>query len=332
MALNKNGKTEMTTVLAWIAIALVVAYVANFNGFQETVGGWLGSSNSGSGSDSLVTDTCPTDGTTTYTLNVQDALTSTATNIDAEYYVFNGNKLIKDGNTGSDGTVTVDVACGKDYQLLLLNTTADDGAYAEIIDLKPRISEDTINAELVRFGNANILGIENPADPARNSNVSLSAGATKNFDLKFVANQTDRGYNRPIIMCQVNISSISGVSIGSFSDGTAVTSVATLPKRITATGGYAYYAWEYPKMLTPKQGVVTASGSITALASVTPSTADSMDCIIVDQATWKVASYKTASSISEAFKTGPENTETLSEVGGDDAAASSYEFTNAGGY
>jgi len=92
---------------------------------------------------------CPTDGTTTYTLNVQDELATTATNLDAEYFFFNGNKLIKEGTTGSDGTVNVDVACGKDYNLLLINTTAGSGSYGKVIELKARSSDDTVNAELV---------------------------------------------------------------------------------------------------------------------------------------------------------------------------------------
>lgn len=331
MAFNKSGKTEIGTVLAWVAIAVVIAYVANFGGFQGTVNGWF-NSDKDVGPTPLQTDTCPTDGTTTYTLNVQDALTSTATNINAEYYVFNGNKLIKEGTTGTDGTVNFDVACGKDYKLLLLNTTTLVGAYSTIIDLSPRISEDTINAELTTFGQAKILGIENPADPARAANATLEAGSVKQFNLKFVANQSEHGFNRPILMCQVNVSSIASVSIGSFSDGTPVTTVAVLPKRITASAGYQYYAWEYPKMLTPTVGVIDATGSITALSSAAPRDADAMSCVLVDQATWKTSGYKTTTSITEGFKTGAENTENLADVGGFDATASTFAFDNNGGY
>jgi hypothetical protein len=332
MAFNKSGETKITTVLMWIAIALVVAYVANFNGFQGTVNGWFGGSDKVNPQQTLVTDTCPTDGITTYTLNVQDALASTATNVNAEYYVFNGNKLIKEGTTGTDGTVNIDVACGKDYKLLLLNTTNALGYYSATVDLSPRIAQDTINAELTAYGTAKILGIENPADPQRAGNTTLGAGAVKNFDLKFVANQTEKGYNQPILLCQVNVSAIQSVSIGSFSDGTPVTSVAVLPKRVTAAAGYVYYAWEYNKMLTPVMGVITASGSITALSSATPLGTDAMTCKLVDQATWKSSSYKTAASIAEGFKTGPENTENLQDVGAYDSNSVNFQFANNGGY
>lgn len=322
MAFSKSGKTEIGTVLAWIAIALVIAYVANFNGFQGTVNGWFDKGEAPSTPGSvLVTDTCPTDGTTTYTLNVQDALTSTATNVNAEYFVYNGNKLIKEGTTGTDGSVSFDVACGKDYKVVLLNTTANIGYYAATLDLSPRISEDTINAELIGFGQAKILGIVNPsanANAIEQWNVNLPAGAVKQFEIKFAANRTEDGFNKPIIMCQANITAIQSLSIGSFSDGTPVTTVTTLPKRVSASAGYQYYAWEYGKMLTPTVGVITASGSITALASTTPSTTDYISCILVDQATYKTAGYKTASSIADGFKSGPENVETLADVGGYD--------------
>lgn len=337
MALNKRGKTEIGTVFMWIAIALVIAYVANFNGFQGTVNNmFMAAPSAPINGVPLSSGQCPTDGTSTYTLNVQDALTSTATDVSASYYIFNGNKLIKEGTTGSDGTVSVDVACGKDYELLLLNATTDTGYYSKVIDLNARISEDTINAGLIGFGQAKILGVENPAansDSWEQWNVNLPANTVKQFNIKFVSNRTEDGFNKPVIMCQANISAISSVTLSTFSDGTPVTVVSTLPKRITATSGYQYYAWEYGKMLTPTSGVVTASGSITSLSSATPSTTDYMTCILVDQATWATSGYKTSTSVADGFKTGPENTETLGDVGGIDFnTAATANLTYGGNY
>lgn len=327
--MNRKGEANLLVIVVIVALLGFLAYNAGYLEMPKSSSdGIVGEPSS------TTTQNCPTTGITTYTLNVQDELTSTATNIDSEYYIFNGNKLIKEGTTGSDGTVDVDVTCGKDYKVLLLNTSSGsgNGAYSKVIDLKARTSADTMNIELVKFGEAKILGIENPADPSRLANVSLSAGATKNFEIKFVANKTETGYNRPIIMCEVNVSAISSVNIGSFSDGTSVVEVTTFPKRVSASAGDTYYAWEYPKMLTPNMGVIGASGSIQVLSSVTPSTTDDMTCLLVDQATWKTSNYKTASSIENAFKTGPENTETLSDVGGPDSATSSYTFVHDGGY
>jgi hypothetical protein len=331
MAFNKRAEAKLGTVLVWIVVALVVAYVANFNGFQSTVNGWMNHENKEISTLGANLGTCPSSGITTYTLNVQDALASTATNVNAEYFVFDGSKLVKEGTTGTTGTTTFDLNCGGNYNVLLMNSTSVIGYYSQVKSLSPSQSSDTVTASLTRYGQAKILGIENPADPARAGNTTLGASAVKQFDLKFVANQTERGYNSPIILCQANVTSVANVNIGSFSDGTPVSSVVVLPKRVTAAAGYVYYAWEYNKMLTPVMGVITASGSITATSS-TPLGTDAMTCKLVDQATWKTASYKTASSIDAAFKTGAENTETLANVGAADTDAVSFQFANNGGY
>ena len=57
-----------------------------------------------------------------------------------------------------------------------------------------------------------------------------------------------------------------------------------------------------------------------------------MSCKMVDQATWKTSGYKTATSIEDAFKTGPENTQTLSDVGGPDSSDATYSYIHASGY
>lgn len=338
--LNKAGKSDMSQILVWVVIFGVVAYAFNFGGFTDTVNGWLGDSSAPDMGDDepVLTNSanCPSDGTSTFTLNVQDELASTATNLDAEYFVFNGNKLIKEGATGSDGTVDVDVACGKDYKLLLTNTTAGTGAglYSKVLDMKARISEDTLNARLVRVGSARILGIENPADPSGTANATLNPGGVANFQLKFSSNFSNRGYNQPIILCQTNTSLIQKVALGSFSDGTEVKTVSKIPNRISASVGHQYYAWEYPKMLKPTDGVIVASGSITALsgAALGEIQVSSMSCILADQATWKMPDYKTAETIEAGFPTGPEDTENIADVGGPDAPSSSYNFIHDSGY
>lgn len=332
--LNRKGKTEGMSAILWIAAILVAAYLF-VPSFQTSVKGWFGGSTSTPTPGSGITDptSCPSSGITTYTLNVQDKLASTATNVDVEYYVFNGAKLISDGVTGGDGSVSYDVACGKNYKILLINSTTGQstgGAYGQILDLNARIAADTVNAEVVKVGGASIVRIENPLDQQRDNNITLAAGATKSFNLVFQANGTAQAYQNPLILCQANITSISNVQISSFSDGTPVKSV-TPPSRVTASAGYQYRAWEYSKILETANGAVTATGTISAQASVTPSTTDSMTCRIVDQQLWKKASYKTATSPEEAFGFGAENTETLADIGGVDSSSASLNFNNADG-
>lgn len=321
----------MWSIVGIVLAVAVVAAVFNIGGFGDKVNSWMGKTATETGTEeNLLTTNCPSDGVTTFQLYTPDKLASTATDVVAEYYIYDGNQLVKSGTTSS-GSASIDLTCGKDYQGVALNTTASSGAYAETFEVKARSAKQSATVPLVQFGGAKILGIENPADPSRIANISIAAGATKQFDIKFAANVTEKGYAKPLIMCQVNISSIKSVNIGSFSDGTKVTTVTALPKRVAASANYQYYAWEYPKILDPSGPVVTASGSIAAQASVTPSTADSMSCKLVDQATFKMSDFKSL-GLTAGFITSAENTETLADIGAADSSAASLYFVNGNGY
>lgn len=337
MALSKRGEVKIATVLVWILIAGAVAYVANFGGFQNTVNGFFGggapsaSPNQGSAAAPVLTDTkdCPTDGTTTYTVNIQDALTTTATSLYPEYYVFNGNQLIKEGTLTSSAN-TISLSCGKDYQVLLINTTAkgdlssSSGAYPKVVDLKARIAQQTLNEKMYTVGQAKIYKIVNPVETAGSSNwfnMSLPANSEKSFEIMFGANYTQRAFNKPLIVCNVNVSEITTITLSSFNDGKKPV-VRDVPRRITATTGRTNYAWEYPGMLDMTQGIITATGSLKSASTMpTGTNAQNMTCILVDQTKWKKAAYKTATSIDTAFGEGAENTETLADVGGPDTVA-----------
>jgi len=333
---NKGEKGNTWIIIALIAVGIYLLVPSVQTSVNNIFGGIFGGTTVPTDSN-LPTDTnlakCPTTGKTSYTLSVQDANAATATNFEAQYYVFNGDGMVKDGNagTGSDGTVDFDVTCGKDYELIVLNQSVVTGAYSVRIPLKARTAEQTVGAAVTRFGTPHIVGIENPDDPAGGANVSLAAGQTKGFLIKFNSNVTNRGTNKPIIMCQVNTTSIQTVTYNSFSDGKAITTPASTPTRITASAGYKYYSVEYPGMLLSEQGTVGLSGTITAVAAVTPATVDYMECIIVDQATTPTSQYKTAKTIDTAFVFGPEDPDSPStNVGAVDSSKVQYEY--AGSY
>lgn len=341
MAFNKHGKTEIGTVLMWVLIIGAIAYVADFGGFQDTINNMLGSTQvspvpGAQAPSGLISATdCPTDGTTTYTINVQDALATTATSRYPEYYIFNGNQLIKEGTLSSTAS-TVSLSCGKDYQLLLVNTTAGNGAthYPVIIDLKARVAQQTVNTEIMLAGDSKIYKIINPLEGASSTyynNMSIGVSTTKSWEIQFGANHTARAINKPIILCDVNVSEILTISLDSFDDGKKPV-VVNVPKRITATTGRMYYAWEYPGILEPADGVITGKGSITTTSSFpTGTNAQNMTCKLADQAMWKKSNYKTATSIADGFVTGPENTETLADVGTRDSSTAQMFFVNDNG-
>lgn len=339
MVLGKNKKGAQNNFWIILIGILVVAYFINLGGIKDTVNSWMSPTpvvvNTGGGGQQLVTTTCPTDGTTTYTVNVQDELTTSATNIDTQYFIFNGNKLIKEGNTGSDGTVDVDVACGKDYKLLLLNTTAAGGHYGKVIDLKARISEDTVNTQVVRFGSAQIISIVNPADPNRRANASFSASSINNFDLTFKANFSQRGYNYPLIMCQAPTTNITDIMVSDTApNGVKLTEVTSFPKRVSANSGEQYYGWQYEGMLTPADATITIRGTLQAGSNGADHDGN-MTCKILDKAMYKSPDYKIATSIEEAFPEGYED-ESQADVGAPDfsdgSETASFNFQNIDGY
>lgn len=319
---NKSGKSDLMTLVIVLAIVGVVAYMGNFSGFQDTVKGFLGKSSATGSSNNvgsnLQTSTCPSTGTTSVTLNTHDKLATAATNVQAEYYIFDGNTLVKSGTT-SAGTASFDLTCGKSYKGIVLNTTAGTGAYAETFTVDAFAASSTQNLNLVQFGGAQIKKIY---QTDLTSNISLASNGNSAFKMDIRENVSNKGYNKPIILCQANVSSISSVTLDS-----QVTSTA-IPSRISPTSGYKYYAFEYPKMLDQTIGILTLSGTITA-GSTAPATTDSMSCIVVDQATWKKAQYSSL-SLDDGFKTGPENTESSNaDVGAVDSPASSLYFNGA---
>jgi hypothetical protein len=341
MAMNKHAEAKLG-IIPMVLIILAVAYLF-VPSVQTSINGLFGKGSvapaapSNQGNAPILTDTkdCPTSGLTTYTITVRDALATTATSLYPEYYVFNGNQLIKEGTLSSTAN-TVSLSCGKDYKMLLVNTSAGAGnaLYAKVVDLKARIAAQSVNEQMVVAGTGKINKVINKLEGASSSaynNMTLGTIQTKGFQIQFSANQTAKGYNRPIILCQANVTEIQRVDFNSFDDGTKVVAAAQ-PTRISTTGGYKYWAVEYPKMLDPKQSVVTLDASLTSTATGPVAAATSyMSCIMVDQATWKIANYNAATSIEEGFKTGPENTETNADVGGPDAAAATLYFVNANG-
>lgn len=340
MALNKRGKVEIATVLVWVLIVGAIAYVANFGGFQETVNGFLGGGTtttpSGTTPSNVLTDTkdCPTSGKTTYTINTQDALSSTATSLYPEYYIFNGNMLIKEGTLSTTDN-TIDLSCGKDYEVLLINTTSytsgpisstNTGIYPKVVTLKARIAEQTLNEKLYSIGEGKIFKIVNLAEGDGSTyyaNMTLAPSSEKNFNILFGQNMSEKAFRSPLIICDVNVTEIASISISSFSDGTPVETVS-VPKRLTSTAGRTKYAWGYTGILDLTKGPITAVGTVKATANIATvanaGNAQNMSCTLVDRTMWKTASYKTASSIAEAFPEGAENAENLADVGGDDSA------------
>jgi hypothetical protein len=257
---------------------------------------------------------CPSSGLTEVTLNTQEALASSATNSNVSYYIYDSGSLVKEGTTGSDGTVSFDVACGigQKYTMLVLNEKSTTGVYPQTVIVDASSATDIHNLKTYEFGQMHISNIGSSVDPAETHNVSGGAGKTCGFVITFANNESASGYYKPLIMCEANSTSVSDIFING-----VVKADAKKPTRISATSGWAYHVFELDRMLKSTEGAVKLTGTIQFSASNAPTNTDNMSCRIVDQSTFRVAEYKTL-SLSEGFLEAAE-TDSVGQVGAPDS-------------
>lgn len=272
---------------------------------------------------------CPSSGLTEVTLNSQEALAATATNAVTDYYVFEKDgTYITTGNSGADGQSVFNLACAKDkkYDILVINETTSAGSYGQLIEADASGPTFSKALKMYEYGSINLVGVGSSTNPANTGNISSGLGKTCGFVITFNENETASAFNKPLIMCQVNVSSVTGVTMSGVTEANA-----KKPQRVTATSGYNYYTYELGTMLKSTDAAQKISGTITFSASTTPSEADSMTCKIADQASWKKAAYQTL-KYSEGFVESAENVETQSDIGAPDSNTGTLYFVDSSGY
>lgn len=296
------GLTGGTVVL--IVLALVAAYMfipAVQDIFKPT--------------EKEVVGRCPSSGLTEVTLNTQEALASSAVDAEVDYYIYDNAKLIKEGSTTS-GTVSFDIECGVDkkYTMLVINETVEEGFYPQTVTVDASGATDTHNLKLYQYGEVGLSSIVSSADPTGGANVSGDQGKTCGFTLTFANNESASGFDNPLILCQVNSTAITDLTM------TGVTEADTKrPARIGPSTGMMYYTFEYPGMIKSTDAGVKVSGKIQFSASATFSdgVSNNMTCKIIDQTKYQVAEYKTL-SLTDGFITAAED-ETITDVGAPDS-------------
>lgn len=283
------------------------------------VGAWVlvpGVSDIFAPSEEVPTGRCPSSGLTEVTINAQEALASTATDAEVDYYVYDGSKLVKEGSTAL-GTVSFDVECGpgQEYTLLVINETTDDGFYPQTETIDATGAVDIHNFKLYQYGEIGIGSIVSSADPTGGANVSGGAGKTCGFTLTFSNNESASGFNKPLILCQVNSTAIADVSM------TGVDEVpGKKPIRISAQSAHQYYTFEYPQLIESTAAAIKISGKIqfSTGATFSDNVKNNMSCIIVDQTSYATAEYKTLSLV-DGFVEAAENLETIADIGAPDS-------------
>ena len=316
--MNKKGFQVTGGVVIIVGIVLVLAYTQGYLDFifqpAEPV------------LPVLPTSQCPSSGLTEVTLNTQEALASTATDAMVSYYVYDNGVLVKEGTSGSDGEVSFDLGCsiGQKYTMLVVNESTSSGYYPQTVTVDATKSTDVHNLKMYEYGEIALGYVGSYADPARGDNIYAGLGKTCEFEISFSENESASAFNKPLIMCLANVSSVIDVTM----DSTIVTEAAAKkPIRLSAKTGYQYYAFEYDTLLKSTDSGPKITGKIEFSASTTPKGADNFSCLIVDQATFKVAEYKTL-SLSDGFLQATENTETLADVGAPDSNIKNMYFND----
>ena len=322
---NRKGQIKGGMVLLIVAIA-VGAIILNVGGIKDLI------FEPSVDDDEVSVGRCPSSGLTEVTLNTQEALASSATNSLVRYYVYDNGKLIKEGATGSDGTVSFDLQCGanKKYNMLVINETDDTGSYGQVVTVDASGATDTHNVKTYEYGAVNIALLGSSVDPSGNASVAGGAGKTCGIFLTFVENETASAFNKPLIVCQSNSTAV----VDLFFDG--VTRVdAKRPTRLALVSGNKAWTFEYDKMLLSTDAAVKLGGKIQFSASVAPRGTDNITCNIIDQARFKVAEYKTL-SLSEGFITAAEQKETIVDIGAPDSDSAALKgvmiFKHSDGY
>lgn len=302
--MNKKGAQLTGGMILLIAAILVFGYSQgffdNFLGPAETP-------------DGASVDNCPSSGLTEVTINAQEALASTATAANVSYYIYDNGVLVKNGDTGDDGTVAIDLGCGigKTYTAFIVNEQTETGYYPQTISIEASNPTITKNLKMYEYGSMNLASVVSSSSPTGNESISVGTGKNCGFTLTFSENESAAAYNKPLIMCLVNSTAVIDMTM------TGVTEVASKkPIRVTSPGNHQYYVFEYDSLLKSTDGAVKVNGKLqfTSSATVPSANTSNMSCILVDQASFRKAEYQTL-KISEGFVEAAENSETIVDIG-----------------
>ena len=306
-----------------LVVLVVFAYSTNLLGIKDMV------DNFGKGVpiEPTAVSKCPSSGLTEVTIQTGKALATTATDAIADYYVYDGDKFVTTGNSGSDGKSVFDVGCevGKTYKAIVVNETLYTGYYPEFITIKASSPTDVHSFKMYTYGEVKIVGMSNGVTDfgvADNDWIG-GAGAGKVCDWKigYTINETTSAFNKPLIVCEANATAVTDITLNG-----VIKANAKAPSRLTPAAGSAFYVFEQDKLLTSEESQQTLYGKI-QFGSTAPKAGDStFKCRIADQAYYKMADYKTL-SLENGWKLSAQNDETITNIGAQDTGQDTIYFT-----
>lgn len=309
---SKKGLSTGTVFL--IVGLLVLAYVTNFAGVQDLISPEV--------EDVVTTDDCPSSGLTEVTINAQEALASSATNANVSYYFYKDGALVSNGDTGTDGTIAVDIGCGDTYDLLVLNEQTETGYYPQRAQIVADRATVTKSFKMYEYGSFNLASVVSSTDPAGDDNISVGTGKTCGFTITFSSNESASAVNKPLIICMANKTAVDELTLNGVTVATS-----KRPDRITTPSTQKLWIWEYNELLKSTDGAVKLNGQIKFDSTYTIATQvkNNISCTLVDQATYRVAEWQTL-GIGTGFVESAENLESLANIGALDSNRRTLEF------
>ena len=272
----------------------------------------------------------PSDLKTTVTLNTYDALATTPTAADVQYYIFKSNgEFYKTGETGSDGQDSVDLQYGGDYDLIAYNESnawsSTGGGYIPVETSFQADSGEgsikTINMKLYKVGGMTVTDVLDPVD--LNSNISRTAGSTESVNVLWKVNVSNTAIYRPVLVVDYNQTGIESDGIKVSSAGWTETDC---PHRLTTGSGRVKACFIYDDddhVVLSSDGIQTIRTTIQIDDSTAVGTTSHAEYQIIDTMMYREPDYVTAGK--SAFLYGQEDSAD-SDVGAGDSDDQRIEF------
>jgi hypothetical protein len=305
---NKKAATN-----GWLWIVVIVGIVLLINAQPAFLSNLLGKDSTSTDGSSVP----PADKQQTITLNTKNALSTSDINANVSYYVFSDDgKFVKSGTTAT-GTASFTVNYGASYKILAYT----DGTYypqeRSFVADGNGAAQQTINLGLNPVSNATINKVRNPVDLS--ANITVGVGKTVDFDVLYAPTSSSSAINSPVIVFDVNQTSVSDVTLGTKTK-------IPCPIRLTTSAQRKKICYQDTTLLST-DSLRVVSGKIVFSGTTTPGTTDGMTVTIID--TQKYADPNFAIKGYDAFHDGTENLNTNLDVGAADSISYFLEFAGA---
>lgn len=310
--MEKFGRTELTTFLV---IGLLI------------LGGWYLWKGQGTTTTQTPQGLVPSDLTTTITLNTKDALATSPTNAEINWYVFKDTgEFYKEGSTSGDGQDSFDVQYGGSYKLIAYNDTSATSGVGFLPEETAFTADTgegsvkTVNMKLYKLGGLEISSARDPVD--LNSQVDGDvAGTTVSIQVLYKVNVSNTAILNPIVRVQGNSSCIDadGVKV-STSGYTAI----DCPSRLTNVAAERDWCFKYAGVVKSGDGLRTVDGSIKFKDATACPTGDNVTISMLDEQMYRTPGYVTDGYLTGFLKGAEDTSDT--DTGSVDSTTSKIGF------